>query len=194
VIEIEIEDEAWTAALPDAGVVAERAATAALGSVEGDVVVLLTDDEGVRDLNARFRDRDRPTNVLSFPAAESAAPHLGDLVLLTDDEGVRDLNARFRDRDRPTNVLSFPAAESAAPHLGDLVLAYGVCAAEAEAQGKTLADHLSHLTVHGVLHLLGRDHEAEDEAETMEGEERSILASLGVADPYRGDDRSRGDA
>ena len=145
-VEVEIEDAAWTAALPDAAAVAERAATAALGGVDGDVVVLLTDDATVRDLNARFRDKDRPTNVLSFPAAASAAPHLG-----------------------------------------DLVLAFGVCAAEAQAQGKTLADHLSHLTVHGVLHLLGRDHEAEAEAEEMEAEERSILATLGVADPYRAD-------
>lgn len=145
-IEVEIEDAAWTAALPNAAGVVERAATAALGTVAGDVVVLLTDDAAVRDLNARFRDKDRPTNVLSFPAAESAAPHLG-----------------------------------------DLVLAYGVCAAEATAQGKSLADHLSHLTVHGVLHLLGRDHEAEAEAEEMEAEERTILASLGVADPYRAD-------
>ena len=145
-IEIEIEDAAWTSALPDAAAVAERAATAALGTVEGDVVVLLTDDAAVQDLNARFRDRDRPTNVLSFPAADSAAPHLG-----------------------------------------DLVLAFGVCAAEAAAQGKSLADHLSHLTVHGVLHLLGRDHVDEAEADEMEAEERSILASLGVADPYRTD-------
>ena len=145
-IEVEVEDAAWTAALPEAAAVAERAAAAALGAVEGDVVVLLTDDAAVQDLNARFRGRDRSTNVLSFPAAESAAPHLG-----------------------------------------DLVLAYGVCAAEAGAQGKTLADHLAHLTVHGVLHLLGRDHEAEAEAEEMEAEERSILASLGVADPYRAD-------
>ena len=145
-IEVEIEDAAWTAALPEPAATVERAAAAALGAVEGDVVVLLTDDAAVQDLNARFRDRDRPTNVLSFPAAESAAPHLG-----------------------------------------DLVLAFGVCAAEAEAQGKSLADHLSHLTVHGVLHLLGRDHEDEAEAEAMEAEERSILASLGVADPYRAD-------
>ena len=145
-IEVEIEDAAWTAALPDAAATVERAATAALGSVDGDVVVLLTGDAAVQELNGRFRGKDRPTNVLSFPAAESAAPHLG-----------------------------------------DLVLAYGVCAAEAEVQRKSLADHLSHLTVHGVLHLLGRDHEDEAEAEEMEGEERAILASLGVADPYRGD-------
>lgn len=145
-IEVEVEDAAWSAALPDVATTVERAATAALGAVEGDVVALLTDDASVQDLNARFRDRDRPTNVLSFPAAESAFPHLG-----------------------------------------DLVLAHGVCAAEAEAQGKSLADHLAHLTVHGVLHLLGRDHEDEAEAEAMEAEERTILASLGVADPYRAD-------
>ncbi len=145
-IEVEIEDDAWTGALPQAGAMVERAATAALGTAAGDVVVLLTDDAAVWELNARFRGKDRPTNVLSFPAAESAAPHLG-----------------------------------------DLVLAFGVCAAEAEAQGKSLADHLSHLTVHGVLHLLGRDHEDEAEAEAMEAEERTILASLGVADPYRTD-------
>jgi probable rRNA maturation factor len=153
VIEVEIEDEAWTAALPDAVAVVQRSATVALGTVEGDVVVLLTDDAAVQEINARFRDRDQPTNVLSFPAAESAAPHLG-----------------------------------------DLMLAHGVCAAEAAAQGKTLADHLTHLTVHGVLHLLGRDHVDEAEAEAMEAEERTLLASLGVADPYRPHDPAHGNA
>jgi probable rRNA maturation factor len=153
VIEVEVEDGAWTAALPDAVAVVERAATAALGTVEGDLVILLTDDATVGDLNRRFRDRTGPTNVLSFPAAESAAPHLG-----------------------------------------DMVLAHGVCAAEAVAQGKTLADHLTHLTVHGVLHLLGRDHESEAEAEAMEAEERTLLASLGVADPYRPHESAHGDA
>jgi len=142
-IEIEVEAEAWTGALPDAEAVVERAARAALGTVEGDIVVLLTDDAAVRELNGRFRDKDKPTNVLSFPAPENAFPHLG-----------------------------------------DIVLAYGVCAAEAEAQGKTLPDHLSHLVVHGVLHLLGRDHEDDAEAEEMEAEEREILAQIGVADPY----------
>ena len=152
-IEVEVEDPAWTEALPDVVARVERAAVAALGTVEGDVVVLLTDDAAVHDLNRRFRDRDQPTNVLSFPAAESAAPHLG-----------------------------------------DLVLAHGVCAAEAAAQGKSLADHLTHLTVHGVLHLLGRDHVDEVEAEAMEAEERTLLASLGVADPYRPHDTAHGDA
>ena len=139
--------------MPDAVAVVERAATLALGTVTGDVVVLLTDDAAMHDLNLRFRDRDRPTNVLSFPAAESAAPHLG-----------------------------------------DLVLALGVCAAEAAAQGKSLADHVTHLTVHGVLHLLGRDHVDAVEAEAMEAEERTLLASLGVADPYRPHDPAHGDA
>lgn len=142
-IEIEVEAEAWSGALPDAEAVVERAAQAALGTVEGDIVVLLTDDAAVRELNGRFRDKDKPTNVLSFPAPENAFPHLG-----------------------------------------DIVLAYGVCATEAETQGKTLTDHLSHLVVHGVLHLLGRDHEDDAEAEEMEAEERDILAQIGVADPY----------
>lgn len=143
-IEVEVEDATWTSAVPNAPAVVERAATAALGTVEGNLVILLTTDQVVHQLNQRFRDKDRPTNVLSFPAAESAFPHLG-----------------------------------------DVVLAFDVCTEEAKAQGKSLADHLSHLTVHGVLHLLGRDHEDEREAEEMEAEERSILASLGVADPYR---------
>jgi probable rRNA maturation factor len=83
-------------------------------------------------------------------------------------------------------VLSFPAPETARPHLGDLVLALGVCVAEAAEQGKTVGDHLSHLVVHGVLHLLGHDHEDETEAEAMEARERVVLATLGVADPYAG--------
>lgn len=142
-IEVEIEDDAWTTVLPDAAARVERAAVAALGAVQGDVVIALADDAAVQEVNARFRDRDAPTNVLSFPAAESAFPHLG-----------------------------------------DLILAHGVCAREAAEQGKTLADHLSHMVVHGVLHLLGRDHEMDAEAEAMEAEERQILAGLGVADPY----------
>lgn len=149
-IEVEIDDDAWIKALADVAVVVERAASLALGDVEGDVVVLLADDTHVCQINAQFRDKDRSTNVLSFPAPDSARPHLG-----------------------------------------DLILAYGVCAAEAVEQGKSLSDHLSHLTIHGVLHLLGHDHEIEDEAEAMEAEERRLLASLGIADPYRANEPDR---
>jgi probable rRNA maturation factor len=118
-------------------------------------------------------------------AALSSSPGETEItVLLTDDATIRALNARFRDKDAATNVLSFPAPAFARPHLGDLALAFGTCAAEAKAQDKALADHLSHLTVHGVLHLLGYDHEADDEAEVMEQMERTILKTLGVGDPY----------
>ena len=141
-IEVEIEADAWTDALPQAEGIVERAAVAALEG-EGGVVVLLADDAAVADLNQRFRHKAGPTNVLSFPA--------------------------------PPN-----------PHgqLGDIALAYGVCANEAVQQGKSLEHHLMHLTVHGVLHLLGYDHESDGEAEAMEALERSILETLGVSDPY----------
>jgi probable rRNA maturation factor len=116
-------------------------------------------------------------------------------ILFTDDEDVRRLNRDFRGKDRPTNILSFPmlppdaiAPALAAPEgsllLGDLALAYETCASEAAAQGKSLAAHVTHLVVHGVLHLLGFDHEEEAPAEAMETLERSILARLGIADPY----------
>jgi probable rRNA maturation factor len=109
----------------------------------------------------------------------------GDLVvLLTNDAEIRDLNARFRGKDQPTNVLSFPAGENPHGHLGDVALALGTCSAEARAQGKPLADHLQHLVAHGVLHLVGYDHQDEGEAEAMEALERKILATLGVPDPY----------
>ena len=109
-------------------------------------------------------------------------------VLLTDDEVIAELNRQFRHREGPTNVLSFPAAVSARPHIGDVALAYGVCAREAEAQGKTLEHHLMHLVAHGVLHLLGYDHMTDAEADEMESLERSILGGLGAPDPYASED------
>lgn len=108
-------------------------------------------------------------------------------VRIVDLEEGRALNARWRDRDRPTNVLSFPAdlpAELGIPLLGDLVICAPVVAREAAEQGKAEADHWAHLVVHGVLHLLGHDHENDAEAEVMEALERRILAGLGIADPY----------
>jgi len=109
------------------------------------------------------------------------------MVLLTNDEEIFDLNLRFRQQAKPTNVLSFPAPLNPETHLGDVALAFGVCAREAHAQGKPLAHHLQHLVAHGVLHLVGYDHEQEDEARDMEGLERMILADLGVPDPYEAD-------
>jgi len=115
-------------------------------------------------------------------------------IVLGDDALARRLNREWRGKDVPTNVLSFPAQDFAgsAPSLpngailplGDIVLAFETIRGEAAAQGKALADHLSHLVVHGTLHLLGFDHLAEAEAERMEGLERGILAALGIADPY----------
>jgi probable rRNA maturation factor len=117
--------------------------------------------------------------------AEIGGAEPGDVaILLADDAAVRILNARFRGQDRATNVLSFPAAADAQGQAGDIALAYGVCAAEAAAQAKPLAHHLQHLTVHGVLHLFGFDHDGDTEAMVMEGLERRIMAGLGVPDPY----------
>ena len=113
-------------------------------------------------------------------------------VVLADDAELGRLNRRFRGKRGPTNVLSFPAAApgaagpDAAPLvLGDLVLALETVLREAAAQNKPVADHLAHLVVHGVLHLIGYDHQSEADARRMESLEKSILAELGVPDPYR---------
>jgi probable rRNA maturation factor len=138
---------------------------------------------------------DAPAWTLGLPGAEAvarraalaalgAADQRALVVLLTDDESVRDLNARFRGKDAPTNVLAFPAPANPQGHLGDIALAFGVCDAEARAQGKSLSDHLSHLVIHGVLHLLGYDHQDDAQAEVMEALERKVLAEMGVPDPY----------
>ncbi|MGJ3231759.1 MAG: rRNA maturation RNase YbeY [Oceanicaulis sp.] len=105
------------------------------------------------------------------------------VVLLTDDETVHALNKRFRNQDKPTNVLSFPAPSSE-NYPGDVALAYETCAREAEAAGKSLADHALHLVLHGVLHLNGYDHQEEGEAAEMEALESAILTGLGLDDPY----------
>ena len=97
-----------------------------------------------------------------------------------DDAAVQALNGQFREKDKPTNVLSFPASGGG----GDIILALQTVAAEAEAQGKSFADHTAHLIAHGILHLMGYDHMARGEARRMERLEQSILARLGIADPY----------
>lgn len=142
-------------------------------------------------------------------AVEAALGHLGHdpalfevSVLACDDARIRELNQQFRGKDRATNVLSWPAwdlsaaAPGALPEppqpgtgddpeaLGDMALAYETCQREAAGQGKTLANHVTHLLVHSVLHLLGYDHERDADALLMEKTETGILETLGISDPY----------
>lgn len=108
-------------------------------------------------------------------------------IRLVDEKEGRSLNRHYRGKDYATNVLSFPAELPEGvglPLLGDLVICAPVVAREAAEQGKPLAAHYAHLTVHGVLHLLGLDHEDEREAEAMERIERDVMAALGFPDPY----------
>src|SRR6266851_6038510 len=138
------------------------------------------------------RDAARVALAVNIPATGLPPPAPIELgITLTDDAGQRRLNRRFRGRDLPTNVLAFAAWEPGARVppgapllLGDIVLAFETVAREAAEQGKPFADHLRHLIVHGVLHLLGCDHQTADEASIMEPLETSILAKLGVPDPY----------
>jgi probable rRNA maturation factor len=141
---------------------AERAVRAALdgaglGTGEWQVALLACDDARIAGLNAEFRGAARPTNVLSWPSAERAASQPG---------------ARPAPPD-PTD-----------PELGDVAIAHETCAREAAEQGKPFDDHVTHLIVHAVLHLLGYDHETEADARLMEGEEVRILGGMGLADPY----------
>jgi probable rRNA maturation factor len=113
-------------------------------------------------------------------------------VMLTDDLGIRTLNANWRGIDKPTNVLSFPALQPEAPRkaddpplmLGDIAIAYETMCKEASDEQKPFDHHLSHLAVHGFLHLIGYDHETDADADAMEALEQAILAQLGIPDPY----------
>ncbi|AWU94909.1 rRNA maturation RNase YbeY [Azospirillum ramasamyi] len=141
----------------DAEWLAERAALAALGAAYDD-------EEGPAELS----------------------------VVLADDALVHRLNREYRGKDKPTNVLSFALTEAEEPEvqdgmpvmLGDVILAYETVVREASEQRKNVKDHMTHLVMHGVLHLLGYDHETDDEAEEMEALETRLLASFGIADPY----------
>ena len=135
-------------------------------------------------------------------AAEIAEADVGEAelaVMLTNDSGIRTLNNNWRGIDKPTNVLSFPALQPTgaggpddAPRmLGDIAIAYETTHREAYEDRKPFGHHLSHLAVHGFLHLIGYDHENDDDAEEMENLEREILARLGIPDPYA--DRERMD-
>lgn len=118
-------------------------------------------------------------------------------ILLTDDSEIAGLNSQWRDKSGPTNVLSFPGeifpetgvAAGAPVLLGDVAIAFETVIAEADTAGIPVADHLRHLVVHGVLHLLGYDHENDEDADRMERCEIEILGTLGVPDPYAAADR-----
>ncbi len=161
-IDAMIEDRRWRALDLDA--LAERAAGVALGHLgldadDFEISLLACNDTRIAVLNEDFRGRPQPTNVLSWPSVERGADRPG---------GVPDL------------PLPGPDAE-----LGDIAIAYETCTAEAEAGGKPLSDHTTHLIVHAVLHLLGYDHIRDEDATLMEACEVAILGKLGIPDPYR---------
>jgi len=160
-LDVVIEDERWR----DSNLVAlaERAASATLTHFFLDpedwgITLLGCGDERIAVLNADFRDRPQPTNVLSWPSAERGA-------------------------DRP-GTRPPPPVPGPDPELGDIAIAYDTCAREAEAGDKPLSDHATHLIVHAVLHLLGYDHIRDQDATLMEATEVAILGKLGVRDPY----------
>lgn len=122
----------------------------------------------------------------ALEAAARVGEAAGDVsLLLTHDAAIRALNRDFRGKDKPTDVLSFPAEEMDRPLLGDIAVAYETCAKDAAAKSIPLDQHLSHLLIHGYLHLIGHDHMEDTEAAKMEALEVQTLALLGWPDPYR---------
>ncbi|MCB1406296.1 MAG: rRNA maturation RNase YbeY [Rhodobacteraceae bacterium] len=167
-VDIDIDDPRWADMGLDAIVLRAGAATLAhLGhdAAGFELSVLACDDARIRTLNAQFRGKDSATNVLSWPTWDLSAEAPGALP----------------EPPEPGNADD-PEA------LGDMALAYETCLREAAEQNKPPLDHVTHLIVHSVLHLLGYDHETDPDAELMEETERSILAQLGIADPYATED------
>ncbi len=165
--DVVIEDPRWQAAGLDP--LAEVAAAAALTHLGLDrtgyeIAVLGCDDPRIAELNATFREKTTATNVLSWPAEDLAA----------EADGAQPDPPPEPDPDDPE-------------HLGDLALAYETCLAEARQAGKPFDQHVTHLVVHGVLHLLGYDHVRDGDAALMERLEQEILGNLGHPDPYNGD-------
>lgn len=162
------------------------------------------------DIQASVEEGDWPEEAvleaLSMRVLERAALYLAEAekqpfgtqplevsLVFTDDAAIREINREWRDKDKPTNVLSFPAfplepGGKPGPMLGDIVLARETIEREAADLGKPVDEHLTHLLVHGFLHLFGYDHMDAEEAEEMEGLETRILSELGISDPYAGQD------
>lgn len=131
----------------------------------------------------------------SHPLAKKLPGPIEISVLLSDNATVRDLNRDHLGKDKPTNVLSFPgdtspAFQGAEVLLGDIIVAWQTVEKEASQAGKPVAEHLAHLVIHGVLHLLGYDHKCEDDAAVMEGLEVDCMARLGFSDPYATSDKT----
>ena len=158
-----IEDARWEAfGLEPLAEAAGRATLAALALHADHFAIALMgcDDARIAVLNADFRGKPAPTNVLSWPSAERGA-------------------------ETPGVTPDLPAGDAKEPvELGDIAIAWETCAREAAGQGKVMGDHVTHLVVHGILHLLGYDHVSDADATLMEQTEQRILATLGVADPY----------
>ncbi|MQX35785.1 rRNA maturation RNase YbeY [Roseospira navarrensis] len=174
-VDVVVDLPAWRKAVKGPVALCERAVHAALedgladsplaGRLRPDrgleVCVALEDDASVRDLNRDFRGQDKPTNVLAFAALEDGDGHA-----------------------LPPQAEPWDDGDDEPEMLGDVIVALETTREEATRDGKTLADHLTHLVVHGVLHLLGHDHQDDAEAEVMERLETRILAGLGIADPH----------
>jgi probable rRNA maturation factor len=144
-----------------------------------EVSIKLTDDAEVHALNREWRDKDKPTNVLSFPMLEE-----DELESFRRPELVSgSYSTAEADRIKTLKQVQGDAPEMELM-LGDIVLAYETCAAEAEQKDIPIAHHATHLVIHGMLHLLGHDHIDEDEAESMEALEVKALASMGLHNPY----------
>ena len=153
-----IEDPRWAGAgMEDLSTHAVQATFDHLDLVGFEACVMGCSDARIAELNADFRGKPTPTNVLIWPSEERGA----------------DVDGGVPDAPDPTD-----------PELGDIAIAYDTCLAEAQASGKTMGDHTTHLVVHGLLHLLGYDHERDADATLMEGFETQILGKLGIADPY----------
>jgi probable rRNA maturation factor len=164
---------------------------APMAEAEIDVVI---EDESWAGLHPALEEAARAAAAAALAAAEAEGPvdgrpaglPLAVTIVFDGDARVRLLNNEYRGKDKPTNVLSFPMLETEGGRflLGDIVLARETVQREAEEQGKSFADHLIHLIVHGTLHLIGYDHMDNAEAEEMESLEIRILADMGIENPY----------
>lgn len=154
-------------------------------AAQASAIEIYCDDPAWHDVAPGLERKLRQAAVVTLAEAKNATRGRSSLtILLTGDEQLRALNRAHRGKDKPTNVLSFPATAGGA-YLGDIAIALETARREATESGKPLMNHVLHLAVHGVLHLLEFDHETPEEADTMEAMEVEILSRIGVPNPYR---------